>query len=403
MELCTSCRKGLQVSILLLILISAVTVLCQTTIVGIEGRPVTLPCSYKVKQSSDLTSMCWGRGSCPNSKCNQELIWTDGNKVTFRSSSRYQLYGRIKQGTVSLTVVGVNLQDAGTYCCRIEHKGWFNDEKINIRLTVEQAPTTTVRTTTPTTTTTKKTTQAPTTVKKTPEPPVIQTTSEPSYVWTSSLIIPEEETTQFGPYLIKNTSPPPIRTETSPSYTARTIHPSPNIIPIGSTEYTELTTESSELPAVTTENEISETKPTTNEPSVLPYFIPDHELTTSAESKEEDHGYIPLWPESVSPYNNGISDLFQGNVTKSHKKHTSTVIIAISLSLIALIVICVILLQLKGKKRRHFPLTLDPRLELVTHAEQPLTELKTEEKDSDEDNRAETNHIGNTSEAAQGS
>ncbi|XP_073423858.1 uncharacterized protein [Dendrobates tinctorius] len=442
MKLCTSWRKSLQISILLLV--SSVTVLCQRTIVGIEGQPVTLPCSYKVKQSSDLTSMCWGKGSCPNSKCNQELIWTDGSKVTFRSSSRYQLNGRIRQGTVSLTISEASLNDAGTYCCRIEHAGWFNDEKINIRLTVEKAPTTTVRTTTPRPTTkkttqapttkkttqepttkktsqepttkkttqepttkkttqaptTKKTTQAPTTKKTTPEPPAFSTTPEPSYGWSNPFTIPAEETTQLLPSVLKNTSPALIRTDTLPSLTARTIDLSPKVFPLGSTEHAELTARSTEFPSVTSRNETSEIKPTTDEPLVVPNFIPNHhELPSSEESKEEDQEYIPLLPESVSPNNNGISDLFQGNVTKSPKKDRSTVIIAISLSVIALIVICVIILQLKGQKRVRYLLGFDPRLELVS---QPLTELQTEEKDPerDEEDSAETNHIGNTRETA---
>ncbi|XP_077122650.1 uncharacterized protein LOC143776790 [Ranitomeya variabilis] len=437
MKLCTSWRKSLQVSILLLL--SSVTVLCQRTIVGIEGQSVTLPCSYKVKRSSDLTSMCWGKGSCPNSKCNQELIWTDGSKVTFRSSSRYQLNGRIRQGTVSLTIDEASLNDAGTYCCRIEHSGWFNDEKINIRLVVEEAPTTTVRTTTPAPTTkkttqapttkkttqaptTKKTTQAPTTKKTTqepttkkttqepttkkttqatstrkttPEPPGFTTTPEPSYIWTNSFNIPAEETTQLLPSVLKNTSPALIRPDTLPSRTAKTIDLSSKVFPLGSTEHAELTARSTEFPAATTENESI-----VDEPSVVPNFIPDHhELPSSEESKEEDQEYIPLLTESVSPNNNGISDLFQGNVTKSPKKDTSIVIIAISLSVIALIVICVILLQLKGRKRVRYLLGFDLRLELVT---QPLTELPTEERDpeKDEEDRAETNHIRNISEAA---
>ncbi|XP_073506099.1 uncharacterized protein [Phyllobates terribilis] len=397
MKLCTSWRNSLQISILLLV--SSVTVLCQRTIVGIEGQPVTLPCSYKVKQSSDLTSMCWGQGNCPNSKCNQELIWTDGSKVTFRSSSRYQLNGRIRQGTVSLTIVEASLKDAGTYCCRIEHSGWFNDEKINIRLTVEKAPTTTLRTTTKRTTqapTTKKTTQAPSTTETTSEPPAFPTTPEPSYVWTNPFTIPAEEATQSVPSVLKNTSLTLLRTDAPPSLTERTIDLPTKVFHIGLTEHADLTARSS---AATTGNETSETKPTTDEPSVVPNFIPDHELPSSEESREEDKEYIPLLPESVSPNSNGISELFQGNVTKSPKKDRSTVIISISLSLIALIVICVILLQLKGQKRGRYLLGFDPRLELVT---QPLTELQTEEKDPerDEEDRAETNHIRNISEAA---
>ncbi|XP_069808796.1 T-cell immunoglobulin and mucin domain-containing protein 4-like isoform X2 [Dendropsophus ebraccatus] len=326
--------------------------------------------------------MCWGRGSCPNSKCNQELIWTDGQKVTYRASSRYQLWDRLSQGRVSLTITQAVAEDAGTYCCRIEHKGWFNDEKINVRLTVEKAPTT-VRTTTTTTTTKKttttatttlKTTPPPTTLKATTTPPPVQTTPEPSIPLTT----PVEETTQLPPSTSSTSPPPLIRTETPSSLTARTITPSIIVSPDGTTEGTDMISRSSDVPE----------------------FIPDHDLTTFADSKpeEQEHTHTPsLWPESLPPSYNGMSDLLQGNVTALHTKDKSTLVIAISVSVFALIVICAILLQLKVRKQGQYPLGLDPHLELVTHAEETMTEIQAEAKEPSTAkwDTTKTNHIGN--------
>lgn len=78
--------------------------------------------------------MCWGKGSCPNSKCNEELLHTDGTRVLSRKSSRYELLGSIGRGDVSLTIFNTNEGDSAAYCCRIEVPGWFNDIKKNIVL-----------------------------------------------------------------------------------------------------------------------------------------------------------------------------------------------------------------------------------------------------------------------------
>ncbi|XP_066446603.1 hepatitis A virus cellular receptor 1 homolog [Eleutherodactylus coqui] len=89
----------------------------------LNGR-VTLPCTYSLAP----TSMCWGQGSCPYSKCNDAIIWTDGHKVTWRKSDRYELLGNISHGDVSLTITGATKEDEGTYCCRVEIPGLFNDK-----------------------------------------------------------------------------------------------------------------------------------------------------------------------------------------------------------------------------------------------------------------------------------
>lgn len=78
--------------------------------------------------------MCWGKGPCPNSKCNEELIHTSGTVVMSRNSFKYKLRGNILGGDVSLTILNTNEGDGGVYCCRIEVPGWFNDVKKNIRL-----------------------------------------------------------------------------------------------------------------------------------------------------------------------------------------------------------------------------------------------------------------------------
>lgn len=84
--------------------------------------------------------MCWGRGPCPNSKCNNKVLHTTRNRVTFRVSQRYSLRGYVSYGDVSLTIAKVQSEDAGTYCCRVEIPGWFNDIKQNIQLEVVRAP-----------------------------------------------------------------------------------------------------------------------------------------------------------------------------------------------------------------------------------------------------------------------
>ncbi|XP_043844892.1 hepatitis A virus cellular receptor 1 homolog isoform X1 [Dromiciops gliroides] len=115
------------------------------TVKGIVGQSVTLPCTYSVH--AGVTTMCWGRGWCPLNKCLNEIIWTDGHKMTFQHSKRYHLKENISQGIVSLTIENLTEADAGAYCCRVEILGWFNDQKVTVILKVEQAITTTALTT----------------------------------------------------------------------------------------------------------------------------------------------------------------------------------------------------------------------------------------------------------------
>ncbi|XP_072001469.1 polymeric immunoglobulin receptor-like [Engystomops pustulosus] len=107
------------------------------TVTGLVDEIITLPCSYPIANSG--YHMCWGRGGCPKSKCNDALLKTDGNRVTWRKSDRYQLLGDITQGDVSMTITGATKEDQGTYCCRVEIPGLFNDLKKNVKVEIEEA------------------------------------------------------------------------------------------------------------------------------------------------------------------------------------------------------------------------------------------------------------------------
>uniref|UniRef100_A0A8D2LBF2 Ig-like domain-containing protein n=1 Tax=Varanus komodoensis TaxID=61221 RepID=A0A8D2LBF2_VARKO len=110
----------------------------QMVIRGVVGQAVTLPCTYDVKNSRELHPVCWGRGSCPNSKCSNEILHTNGRQVTSQSSFRYNLRGTVVRGDVSLTIRNLNERDRGLYCCRIEIPGWFNDLKKTLNLQVDR-------------------------------------------------------------------------------------------------------------------------------------------------------------------------------------------------------------------------------------------------------------------------
>ncbi|NWW22117.1 HAVR1 protein, partial [Falcunculus frontatus] len=116
--------------------LSADPTVSELIVIGEVGQDVTVPCHYSVRDRSGITSMCWGRDRCPNSKCSQPIIWTDGWRVTEQHSSRYQLKGDLQQGDVSLTIVNAREADSGIYCCRVELPGWFNDQLINHKVVI---------------------------------------------------------------------------------------------------------------------------------------------------------------------------------------------------------------------------------------------------------------------------
>lgn len=106
------------------------------TIVALVGETVTLSCKYNTK-THYITSICWGRGEVPWSKCSETLLSTNNEgRIIYRESVRYQLQGRVKDGDVSLSILNVQEGDSGMYGCRVELPGWFNDLKTNIQLII---------------------------------------------------------------------------------------------------------------------------------------------------------------------------------------------------------------------------------------------------------------------------
>ncbi|XP_028977163.2 hepatitis A virus cellular receptor 1 homolog isoform X2 [Esox lucius] len=112
---------------------------CTIEVNGIEGQNVTLPCRYDAKYKGPQHT-CWGKGTIPIRGCSDQIISTDGTKVKHQVSSRYQLIGDLITGDVSLTIFNTSEKDSGIYGCRVEHAGWFNDEKFEVTLTVNKTP-----------------------------------------------------------------------------------------------------------------------------------------------------------------------------------------------------------------------------------------------------------------------
>ncbi|KAL4631308.1 hypothetical protein GN956_G15419 [Arapaima gigas] len=109
------------------------------TVIGVAGEQVTLPCRYSVK-SHGVTDTCWGRGAVPFTKCSNTISSTEGDKVTYRQSHRYQLLRGVSRGDVSLTILNTTKDDTGIYGCRVEIPGLFNDLKYNFLLVIGNAP-----------------------------------------------------------------------------------------------------------------------------------------------------------------------------------------------------------------------------------------------------------------------
>ncbi|XP_022348955.1 hepatitis A virus cellular receptor 1 isoform X3 [Enhydra lutris kenyoni] len=126
-------QPWVAISGLLLLLTDAVV--SYTQVIGVVGHSITLPCTYST--APGVTTMCWGRGACPMSRCSDEVVWTNGSHVTVRKHPRYKLKGNILRGNVSLTIENVAQTDRGLYCCRVEHKGWFNDMKLTLSLEIK--------------------------------------------------------------------------------------------------------------------------------------------------------------------------------------------------------------------------------------------------------------------------
>ncbi|XP_070591944.1 hepatitis A virus cellular receptor 2-like [Erythrolamprus reginae] len=123
--------------ILFMILTGCFTSYAETVIEGKVGEDITLPCHYSVKDNGH-TDICWGR-SCPPLGCSNKLISMDKYLKIDGQLQKYHLMGNVSQGDVSLTIYSITEDDAGTYCCRLEYRGLFNDEKIFFKLLVKEA------------------------------------------------------------------------------------------------------------------------------------------------------------------------------------------------------------------------------------------------------------------------
>ncbi|CAL9706811.1 unnamed protein product [Knipowitschia caucasica] len=102
------------------------------------GQDVTITCNYDAKYYGKL-AVCWGKGAIPNRGCASEVIRTDGTVMTSRASERYILFGNLEEGDVSLTIRQLQETDSGTYGCRVDIPGWFNDHKHETLLNVVPA------------------------------------------------------------------------------------------------------------------------------------------------------------------------------------------------------------------------------------------------------------------------
>ncbi|XP_006902046.1 PREDICTED: hepatitis A virus cellular receptor 2 [Elephantulus edwardii] len=107
------------------------------------GQDAILPCHYSPTSSVKNVPVCWGHSFCPVSHCHETVLTTDGSHVNQRVSSRYKLKGSIQKGDVSLTIEKVTSADSGTYCCRVEFPGLFNDKKVDLELVIIPAKVTT--------------------------------------------------------------------------------------------------------------------------------------------------------------------------------------------------------------------------------------------------------------------
>ncbi|XP_041443910.1 hepatitis A virus cellular receptor 1 homolog isoform X1 [Xenopus laevis] len=347
------------------LLLCSVTLTCGDEVFGTEGQPVILPCTYKVSSTSDITTMCWGKNTCPSSKCNQPLVWTDGYKVTFTSSNRYELNGPIPKGTVSLTIKSVTLEDQGTYCCRVEHHGWFNDMKLNIRLVVKKAPVTTKSTITTLRTTTE-------TIKPSAKPTTIPTTT---YVPTTGNFITEHEdhhTTESppsSPTWVPHCNEATLPTQSTEPKTANEMSTktygefsteAPTYIPeeshLPTTEFTTSFGNENRSPRETTQvNPIPTTESSSSSPSA----------TTQVDEIHPEQGPLDNSQPGSSP--------FSGNVTIVETQKAGiplyVLITVISVSVILITMVTLLVLKLRGKGSGAYFFHQNPSLELVTHAD----------------------------------
>lgn len=126
----------LSLECVLLLLLPLLTRSLEEEIVVALGQNAQLPCTYSLPAPGSFVPVCWGRGACPAFDCWNLILRTDEKNVTYMASRRYTLERDFHKGDVSLTITNVTLDDSGTYCCRVQFPGPFNDGKFNIKLVI---------------------------------------------------------------------------------------------------------------------------------------------------------------------------------------------------------------------------------------------------------------------------
>ncbi|XP_055004893.1 hepatitis A virus cellular receptor 1 homolog isoform X2 [Boleophthalmus pectinirostris] len=103
------------------------------------GENITLNCSYSVSYYGRLNS-CWSRGVLPSyGMCGVKTIISSNRSGVIKSvSQRYVLGEHLDKGDVSLTILNVTREDAGTYGCRVDIP-WISDQKHHFTLKIRQA------------------------------------------------------------------------------------------------------------------------------------------------------------------------------------------------------------------------------------------------------------------------
>ncbi|XP_029021908.1 T-cell immunoglobulin and mucin domain-containing protein 4-like [Betta splendens] len=134
----TSLYNSLHMRGLGYFLLSILTQGCSgaAAVTGLVGHNVTLFCRYD-SQAQGVLSFCWGRAPVPRSKCSDTILSSKDGAVQFRQAARYQALGAAA-GDASLTILNAQRSDAGTYGCRVEVPGWFNDYKLDTQLLMEE-------------------------------------------------------------------------------------------------------------------------------------------------------------------------------------------------------------------------------------------------------------------------
>ncbi|XP_027741398.1 T-cell immunoglobulin and mucin domain-containing protein 4-like isoform X2 [Empidonax traillii] len=295
----------------------------QTVVRGVTGQSVRLPCDYRVTPRTGVSDVCWGRGSCPNSKCKKTILETHGSRVRFRKSWRYDLQGSISTGDVSLTIGMVEAGDAGLYCCRVEIPGLFNDIKKNIQLVVARAPPVM-------TTTTRKAPVSPKGFRKTTFAPqatsVLQSTAETAVLLTTTNTDSPDVTTleTIAPPTI---APPTIPVEENDTFPVTMVTSSalPHSSAISHEDDMFCVTEPGPVPGsteVSTEFPnilLTEEGSTSADTSVMMEDVPNAVISANSDGKAEQHDdtgdkWIEPKPESIP----SVLDTSE----KTHPPHT---------------------------------------------------------------------------------